>query len=409
MSNIFSAADIMLPDFINVSSKAEKWGVVACDQYTSEPEYWNKVYDFVGEAPSALHMILPEAFLSQDCSDRLKMISEHMKEYQNSVLTTYDDSLILVKRTVSNGKVRIGIVGKVDLEEYDYSVGSTSHIRATEGTVLERIPPRVAVRRNATVELPHIMLLIDDIDKSIIENVACDVSEYKKLYDFDLLFGGHVEGYLLTEAVKEKVISDLKALFFGSNIALAVGDGNHSLASAKARYEEIKAEIGAEKAKSHPLRYALCEVVNLHDESLEFEPIYRLVKTQNVSKLLSHFKLYAEKCGTGNQSVECVYGAEKCVVSLGNGTHTLTVGTLQKFLDDYNSNVEQIEIDYIHGLDSINKLSKAENTIGFIFEGMKKEDLFESVEKDGALPRKTFSMGEAQDKRFYIECRKISE
>ena len=409
MKNIFSAADILLPDFINESSKAGKWGVVACDQYTSEPEYWDKVYGFVGDAPSALHMILPEVFLAEDCSNRLKNISEHMREYQTSILKNYPNSLILVKRTVSNGKVRVGLIGKVDLEEYDYCVGSNSAIRATEGTVLERIPPRVAVRRNATVELPHIMLLINDLSKSIIESISCNTSCYEKLYDFNLLFGGHVEGYLLTKEAENKVMADLEALFSDSKIALAVGDGNHSLASAKARYEEVKAEIGSEKAKSHPLRYALCEVVNLHDESLEFEPIYRLVKTQNASKLLSHLKMYAEKCGDGDQFVECVYGTEKCVVSLGSGTHTLTVGTLQRFLDDYNSNVEAIEIDYIHGLDSINKLAMAENAVGFIFDGMKKEALFESVEKDGALPRKTFSMGEAQDKRFYIECRKISE
>lgn len=409
MKKIFSAADIMLPDFISVSSKAEKWGVVACDQYTSEPEYWENVSAAVGTSPSTLHIILPEAYLSMDTSERLADIAGHMECYDAKILKTYYNSLILVRRRVSNGKIRTGIVGKVDLEAYDYSADSNSPVRATEGTVLERIPPRVAVRRNASLELPHIMILIDDAQRKIIESVAKTVSDEQKIYDFDLLFGDHVEGYLLSELQITGLLDDLEEHFAGKKICFAVGDGNHSLASAKARYEEIKTEIGEERAKQHPLRYALCEVVNLHDESIEFEPIYRLVKTNNVEKVLCSLKSYVSDCGTGTQSVECIYGNNRTVLSLGRGTHTLTVGTLQNFLDYYNANVESIEIDYIHGIDSIEKLSSKDGVVGFIFEGMQKSELFDSVEKDGALPRKTFSMGEAKDKRFYIECRKISE
>ncbi len=409
MKNIFSAADIMLPDFINDKSKASKWAVVACDQYTSEPEYWDNVYKTVGKVPSTLNMILPEAFLLEHTEERLESISENMKEYSKSFLKTYKNSLVLVRRKVTGGKIRNGIVGKVDLEAYDYSANSVSSVRATEGTVLERIPPRVAVRRGASLELPHIMLLIDDPHKNIIEPVASSVSEDQKLYDFDLMYSDSVKGYLLTDEQKEVVLSGLEKLFENSKIALAVGDGNHSLASAKALYEEIKTEIGEEKALAHPARYALCEVVNLHDSSLEFEPIYRLVKTNNIEKLLVALEECGNNCANGTQSVKCFFGNKEKEISLGNGTHTLTVGTLQKFLDDYKHSNPDMEIDYIHGVASITRLAEAENCVGFVFDGMKKEDLFEAVGKDGALPRKTFSMGEAQDKRFYIECRKITE
>ncbi len=409
MNSIFSSADILLPNFINNSENAKKWAVVACDQYTSEPEYWQNVYSAVNGAPSTLNMILPEVYLAGDNSSRLKGISKSMAEYLNGCLKTHSDALIFVRRTVSGGKIRCGIVGKVDLEAYDYSADSNSPIRATEGTVLERIPPRVAVRRNATVELPHIMLLINDDKRSVIEPLNEVIGELEKLYDFDLLFSNHIEGYLLPEIHKQKVITAMEELFLCGGISLAVGDGNHSLASAKARYEELKGEIGEEKAKLHPLRYALCEVVNLHDDSLEFEPIYRLVKTSDVTALLCALKEYASKCFVGTQEVKCICNGKESNISLGSGTHSLTVGTLQKFLDEYKALNPDIEIDYIHGLDSIKKLSDAPDAVGFVFEGMRKEELFSSVEKDGALPRKTFSMGEACDKRYYIECRKISE
>ena len=225
-----------------------------------------------------------------------------------------------------------------------------------------------------------------------------------------MLDGGHIEGYLLNKEENEQLLCRLSDLFVNSNnsICFAVGDGNHSLASAKARYEELKKQIGEENAKTHTLRYALCEVVNLHDDSLEFEPIYRFVKTDNVDKLINSLKEYGAKCKNGTQSVKCIYGDNECEIALGAGTHTLTVGTLQKFLDEYVKDNPNTEIDYIHGMSSIKKLSSSDCSIGFVFGGMKKEELFDAVEKDGALPRKTFSMGEARDKRYYIECREIS-
>lgn len=409
MEHAFQSANILLPHFISDGDQANKWAVIACDQYTSEPEYWEKAEALVENAPSTLRMILPEVFLAKQSEETLVNIAECMRKYRAEFLTEYADTMIYVRRTIGNGSVRQGIVGKIDLEAYDYTVGSVSSVRATEGTVLERIPPRVAVRRAATLEAPHIMLLIDDPKRSVIEPLSDVVTE--KLYDFDLMLdGGHITGHRLSAKQQESVLKALGVLFAenGSKLQFAVGDGNHSLASAKARYEELKATIG-EAARSHPLRYALCEVVNLHDEALVFEPIYRLVKTADPNALLDALAAYGAKTGAGAQKVTCLCGNGRREIRLGRGTHSLTVGTLQKFLDEYKAEHPEMEIDYIHGLDSIEKLSADTNTIGFVFEGMQKEELFSAVEKDGALPRKTFSMGEANEKRYYIECRSITE
>lgn len=409
MKHVFQPADILLPKFISNADKAKKWAVVACDQFTSEPEYWEKVEEIVAEAPSTLRMILPEVFLSRQSEETLANIAKSMQSYRDDILEEHKAAMIYVRRTTGNGSVRQGVVGKIDLEAYDYAVGSVSPVRATEGTVLERIPPRVAVRRAATLEAPHIMLLVDDVDKTVIEPFATETAQ--KVYDFDLMLdGGHIEGYILSEEQQKKVMHALDSLFAknGSRLQYAVGDGNHSLASAKARYEELKAELG-DAAKLHPLRYALCEVVNLHDDALVFEPIYRLVKTKDVQALLQALASHGTENGDGTQRVSCLFGTESREIDLGQGTHSLTVGTLQNFLDAYKSEHPDIEIDYIHGLDSIQKLAAAPDSVGFVFEGMKKEELFFAVEKDGALPRKTFSMGEAKDKRYYIECRDITE
>ena len=411
METIFSAADILLPKFMQDKSKARSWAVIACDQFTSEPAYWQETERTVGTAPSTLRLILPEVYLSDKTSDRISAIVSHMQKYFEGVLQEYKHAMIYVRRTIGGGKVRNGIVGKIDLEQYVYTADSTSAVRATEGTVLERIPPRVAVRRDATLELPHIMLLIDDRKKTVLESLAKETGEFECLYDFDLMQdGGHVAGYLLSEERQDRLLSALEKLFAenANRIFYAVGDGNHSLASAKARYEELKAEIG-DAALSHPLRYALCEVVNLHDDALVFEPIYRLVRTNDKADLLNSLAAYGAECGAGTQAVDCLYDGVKKRISLGAGTHTLTVGTLQKFLDAYKKTHPQTEIDYIHGMDSIKALSGELDAIGFVFEGMHKEDLFYAVETDGALPRKTFSMGEAREKRYYIECRSITE
>lgn len=415
----FGAAEIFLPDF--GKTDGSKWSVVACDQYTSEPNYWNDVETNVGDAPSTLNLMLPELYLGES-EARIPKIREAMERALKDVLLAHPDAMIYLERVQSDGTVRHGIIGAVDLECYDYMAGSTSLIRATEGTVLERIPPRVAVRRGATLELPHVMLLIDDRKQTVIEAIAPAARANAPIYDFDLMLGGgHVTGYLLDSDVQTSVLNALADLAtadgmlerYGdaslSPLLFAVGDGNHSLATAKASYEEIKAQIGAEAAKQHPARYALAEVVNLHDDALNFEPIYRVVFNVDRADLIASLKSAVQTLhgSAAPQSVTVVTGDDTETLEIPTPEQQLTVGTLQHFLDTYLKNHPEASVDYIHGEDSLRTLAASENAVGFLFDGMKKTDLFRTVLYDGALPRKTFSMGHAQDKRYYLECRKI--
>ena len=415
----FGAAEILLPNFEQIDGS--RWSVVACDQYTSEPEYWRAVEKTVGDAPSTLRLMLPEIYL-EESAERLPAIQASMQRVLEEVLIAHPNAMIYLERVQSDGTVRHGIIGAVDLEAYDYTKGSTSLIRATEGTVLERIPPRVAVRRQASLEMPHVMLLIDDRRRTVIEKIAETAKQKTPVYDFDLMLGGgHVTGYLLTAEEQEQAITALGALMTEEAMAerygdaslkpllFAVGDGNHSLATAKASYEEIKAKIGEEAAKSHPARYALAEVVNLHDDALNFEPIYRVVFGIDRAELLTELKkAMAELKGSAApQTLTVVMGEEEQELEVPTPIHQLAVGTLQHFLDEYLKGHPEAVVDYIHGEDSLRNLARSENAIGFLFEGMKKTELFRTVLYDGALPRKTFSMGHAQDKRYYLECRKI--
>ena len=419
MKRLFYPADIYLPDL--EGEKGTKWACVACDQYTSEREYWRAARAYVDGTPSTLDMMLPEAYLDME-NVAIPQINGRMREYlENGVLECHENSMIYLERVQSDGKVRRGIVGAVDLEEYNYNKGSTTITRATEGTVLERIPPRVAIRRGAAIEMPHIMILIDDKDRTVVEPIAAKAESYKKAYDFDLMAkSGHVTGYYVDEGDFDKINEALNNLCadgvmqekYGVDapaLLFAIGDGNHSLASAKALYEEIKAEIGAEAAANHPARYALCEIVNLHDEALEFEPIYRVAFGVDRAEFVKGLETYLDSCnGDGEaQSFELVIGEESKIVKCENPTAQLPVGTLQAFLDEYVKSHEGVVIDYIHGIESTKTLSKKENAVGMLFDGMSKDMLFKTVICDGALPRKTFSMGHAADKRFYIECRKI--
>ena len=388
----FSPADILLP-----KSNFENWAVIACDQYTSEPEYWEKVKTAAGDKPSALNIVLPEVYLSADNSERIEKINKNMQEYLDSdIFTAYNDSLIFVERIQSDGKCRRGIVGKIDLECYDYHAGTNAEIRATEQTVLSRIPPRVEIRKNAPLELPHVMLLFDDVKDQIFSYLVKNKDKFEKAYDFTLMCNaGSITGYLLDEAAKETVLSMLEDLKQQNDgFLFCVGDGNHSLATAKECYNLNKTEAS---------RYALTEIVNIHDIALQFEPIYRVVFGINPEKLLDEL---VKTLGEGTQKFTCIYG--DTVKEIGvNPTAKLAVGTLQAFLDEYVKNHPEAEIDYIHGEDSLKKLASRPNAIGFIFDGMQKSELFEAVNADGSLPRKTFSMGHADDKRFYIEARKI--
>lgn len=415
----FYPAEILLPDFGRVDGT--RWAAVACDQFTSEPAYWEETEAIVGDAPSTLRMILPEVYL-EESDGRVPAINAHMERILKEHLVAHPDAMIYLERVQSDGCVRRGLIGAVDLECYDYQKGSTSLIRATEGTVLERIPPRVAIRRDAPLELPHIMLLIDDPAHTVIEPLASSAAEKTPVYDFDLMQGGgHVRGCLVTQEEQSALCRALAALVtpeamgerYGdasfSPLLFAVGDGNHSLASAKASYEEIKAAIGPEAAMEHPARYALAEVVNLHDEALRFEPIYRVVFGCDPEALLSDLRAYIDALhGSAEpQRMLCIHAAGECELTVSSPLQQLTVGTLQSFLSEYSEAHPEITVDYIHGEDSLRALAKKEGAIGFLFDGMRKDELFRTVICDGALPRKTFSMGHARDKRYYLECRRI--
>ena len=418
--SIFNRANILLPKNVDFT----KWSVVACDQYSSEPEYWKNAEDIAKDSPSTLNIIYPEAYLNETDGDiRIKRINETMQEYlDKGVFCEYENSLIYVERTQQNGKVRRGIVGQIDLEAYDYSVGSQSPVRATEGTIISRIPPRQKIRRNAPVELPHILMLADDRKKEIIEPIDGIKDRLTQVYDFELMQGGgHIKGWLLDEATIERVLVLVKELEnkadfeekYGvenkSVLAIAVGDGNHSLATAKSCWEEIKKDLSAEEMENHPARYALVELENLHDDALEFEPIHRVVFGVNPDEVINAMREYYPQISdidNGGQKIVITYQGNEKTVYIKDAPCNLAVGTFQKFMDTYLEKSEG-EIDYIHGADVVRSLSGSENTIGFIFDGMEKNELFTTVIKDGALPRKTFSMGEAYDKRFYLEAKRI--
>ena len=394
----FLPANILLP-----KSDFEKWAVVACDQYTSEPEYWKEVEKTVGNEPSALNLILPEVYLSADNSKRIEKINRTMTDYlETGVFREKENTFVYLQREVTGGKIRKGIVGLIDLENYSYEKGSKALIRATEATVLERIPPRVLIRKDAKLEMPHVMLLIDDPKCTVIEPLEEKINGFEKLYDFDLMQqSGHIKGFSVDDKTAEQIQTALSALVENTEdkLLFAVGDGNHSLATAKECYNLNKTEES---------RYALVEIVNIHDTSLEFEPIYRVVFGVEPEKFIENFvsDLGGEYFGTDAQKFTCVYGESKREVSL-KPTGKLAVATLQTYLDEYLKQNKNVSIDYIHGEDVVYSLCKAENTVGFIFDGMQKSELFDAIKQDGSLPRKTFSMGHAADKRFYIEARKI--
>ncbi|MBQ3534868.1 MAG: DUF1015 domain-containing protein [Clostridia bacterium] len=416
----FSPADILLPKDCDMN----KWAVVACDQFTSEPEYWAAVEQQVGEAPSTLRLILPEAQLkSPDVEQSILKINDTMREYlSGGVFEELPASLFYVERQQSDGRIRHGLIGMVDLDTYDFTPGSGALIRATEGTVLDRIPPRAKVRRNAPIELPHVMLLIDDPERTVIEPLTAAAAQMEKLYDFDLMQGGgHICGYRLSDAQMDGVAQALLGLtgdeamqkkYGVSGVApllFAVGDGNHSLATAKACYEEKKKGLTEEEWKKLPARYALVEVVNNHDDALQFEPIHRVVFDVDPQHLLAEFrKAYPnahEGPGSGH-TIGVVYDGYDGSITVPDPAMQLAVGTLQSFLDRYIKEFGG-EVDYIHGDEVTKELGGKKGNIGFLLPAMGKEQLFKTVMADGVLPRKTFSMGHAQDKRYYIESRKI--
>ena len=418
MKNCFNSADILLP---KSSTDMKKWSVIACDQFTSEPHYWEAAEKEVGDAPSTLRVILPEVYLAQT-NQRIPAINSTMESYLSDLLVSHPNSMIYTRRVQSDGELRRGIVMAVDLECYDFKKGASSLIRATEATVVERIPPRVAIRRDAKIELPHVMLLIDDPDRTVIEPLNGENCP-TVAYNTELMLGsGSIEGRFLSDEAKASVTSALEALItpeamakrYGnaslSPLLFAVGDGNHSLATAKTIYEELKQKIGADAAADHPARYALVEIVNIHDEAMKFEPIYRVMFNVDAADVVSKLNAYLGSL-EGNadaQTIEYISATESGTLCAKTPVKTLTVATLQDFIDDYIKANPNSEVDYIHGVGSVKSLI-GDNSIGFIFSGMEKDELFKTVIYDGALPRKTFSMGHAEDKRYYMECRRITK
>ena len=407
MSNrVFGAADVLLPRV----NEMEKWAVVACDQFSSEPEYWARVRREAEGAPSALNLILPEAELGAlDEQERIAQIHAAMCAYlAQGVFEKHERAFVYVERTLVSGAVRRGVVGMVDLERYDYRAGAQAAVRATEKTVVERIPPRMAIRQGAAVELPHVLLLCDDERRALIEPLTLKKDSLPLLYDFELMeHGGRIAGYLVQggEArALEARIDDYEARCMeSSGLCYAVGDGNHSLAAAKACYEAQKA--AQDGAQDNLARFALVELENIRDDAQVFEPIHRIVTGVEPEALLSALE---ERCGAAQgHRVAWIAGERRGSVTLSAGISPLAVGVLQGFLDEYLA-AHGGQIDYIHGEDVLERLAQRPDAVGFLLPSMEKGQLFDGVVKDGSLPRKTFSMGHACEKRYYLEARRIA-
>jgi hypothetical protein len=431
--------EILLPD---AAVNLYQWAVIACDQFTSEPEYWQKVKDIVGEAPSTFHMTLPEVYLgTPEEANRIQSTQAAMRRYLSKQLLVPHEGFVLVERTTTGEdgqpRTRRGLMMALDLEHYDFNKGSQSLIRATEGTILERLPPRIRIREGAPLEMPHILVLIDDPDRTVIEPVAAESSALRPLYDTELMLGsGHLRGSLVVDPVQEaRILQALKQMadpqryqtHYGVGndkgvLLFAVGDGNHSLATAKSIWEKIKAQAGM----SHPARYALVEVENVHDDGLNFEPIHRVlfgVRSDWKAAMGAYFgnQMHYSPSARQEEMIAAVNHQDGpghafgVISSQGAGvlripqpTSNLPVGTLQGFLDSWLKQGGAEQIDYVHGNEVLCRLGAQEANLGFYLPAMDKGDLFKTVILDGSLPRKTFSMGEAHEKRFYMESRRIA-
>ena len=408
-------AQILLPA---AGVKPETWACIACDQYTSEPEYWEKAFAVAGTAPSAIRLILPEYNL-KNSESLIPQIHSTMADYlaQGLLTPAVNPGFILCERTIASG-TRLGLVCAVDLEQYSFEKGSLPLIRPTEQTITDRLPPRLKIRRGAPVELTHIMILIDDPDRTVLEPLQADKAALRKVYDFDLMMnGGHLAGWAVDSAEKlAQVDRSLNALMDTKGehpLLLAVGDGNHSLATAKAYWNEIREGLSEAERENHPARFALCEIVNIHDEALLFEPIYRILTGTTRSAVMADWKAYAEAKGMslaadGSDHRFTVVSADgEETVAVLNPEGAIPCETIQKFLDAFLAKHPEAGIDFIHGECSLRALAAKPETVGFLLPDIDKHSFFRDVEKLGVLPRKTFSMGEADEKRFYMEAKKI--
>ena len=424
----FTAADILLPA---AGVPLDPWACIAVDQFTSQPEYWQRAEHLADGKPSTLHIVLPEAYLgTPQEAERLESIRRTMEEYRKSVLTRKVHGYVYVERTQMDGTVRQGLVGAVDLDAYDYAKGSKPAIRPSESTVVERIPPRLKVRRGATLETPHVMMLADDADCTLIEPIGSIKNQLPPLYDGELMLGGgHLRGWAVEDpALIAQIDSALAALADPAAFArrwpaakgqqpmvLAVGDGNHSLATAKAYWEELKPTLSEEQRRTHPARWCLAEVCNVHSPAIEIEPIHRVVFGVGAKELYAALDAWDQQQGSSttmsDQRLRLADAHGESAVALANPPAPLTVGSVEAFLADFLPAHPGVTVDYIHGESTALALASdpAKPATAILLPDFAKADLFKGVVLGGVLPRKTFSMGHAEEKRYYIECRKITE
>jgi len=420
----------------------QKWAVIACDQYTSDLGYWQRLEEQTKSSLSTLPLIFPEVYLEDaDAEKRIKSINQAMEQYlADGSLVEQQEGFILIDRKTCEVESRKGLILALDLDQYDYNKGAQSLIRATEGTILDRLPPRIKVRENAPIELPHIMVLIDDPQNTVIEPLFSE--QLETVYDFELLEnGGHLKGYRVDQPeLIHKIAAALESLadpaaykakyrVDDAVMLYAMGDGNHSFATAKAIWKKLKAEATDQQAiMNHPARYALVELVNVHDPGLEFEAIHRVLFNIDADQLKTQMEGFFAERGTPMSYTPCadlpaaealaaqagnahafpvVFAGQFGVCAVANPEFTLTVATLQACLDKFLQDNPGARIDYIHGTQPVTDLGSNRDGAGFYLPAISKHDLFKTIVLDGALPRKTFSMGEADEKRFYLECRKI--
>lgn len=423
---VFVPADVLLP---NKQTDLFKWAVMACDQFTSQPEYWEKVDEIAGDAPSTLRIILPEVYLEDGDTDaRIKAIHAAMKDYQANVLESIGKGFVYVERDISTG-VRQGLVGCVDLEAYSYEKGAQPGIRPSENTVVERIPPRLAVRKGAVLESPHILMLVDDPEETVIEPFAKKKNDLKKVYDLELMLGGgNIRGWAITQeadiqaiygaiaqlANEEQFNARYNAAGKTKPFALAVGDGNHSVATAKALWEETKKSLSEAEQQNHPARFCMVELENIQSPANAIEPIHRVLFDVDGPAVEAAIDAYAQKVGatvsrdgSGDQRFTLLYGDKEVAIGLsGGGIEPLSVGSVEKLIAESEAQNPGQRVDYVHGDDSVKDLV-AGGAVGILLPPFQKADLFRGVALGGVLPKKTFSMGHAEEKRYYMECRTI--
>lgn len=393
---VFTPAGILLPRVDDMT----KWSCIACDQFTAEPEYWREAERIVGSEPSTLRLMLPEAWLGvRDSAAETRKIYAAMKDYVNrSIFRTVEQSFIYVERTLPSGAVRRGLVGKLDLECYDWAPGSATPVRATEGTVESRLPARVEVRRGATLEMPHIMVFIDDPENSVIPSAAGG----EALYDFELMLGGgHIRGSRVTGEAAERLTAALEAP--EGSVRFAMGDGNHSLAAAKRCWEQIKRNLPESELETHPARYALAEIVNIHDEAVTFEPIHRVL-LETVPRGFIEEAAARLPRGKG-QAVTLLAGKREMEIETGMPLGAL-VALVDELLGDWRRE-HGGEPDYIHGDEEARALGGKPSSVGVLLPRLEKAELFPYITEHGPYPKKSFSIGHAKDKRYYLECRAI--